>query len=63
MEIVYKDINELKPYKNNAKKHPQNQIDKIKKSIEEFGFNDPIAIDENNVIIEGHRQIFRLKRT
>ena len=42
MEIVYKNINELKPYKNNAKKHPQNQIDKIKKSIEEFGFNDPI---------------------
>lgn len=42
MEIVYKDINELKPYKNNAKKHPQKQIDKIKKSIEEFGFNDPI---------------------
>ena len=42
MEIVYKDINELKPYKNNAKKHPQNHIDKIKKSIEEFGFNAPI---------------------
>ena len=42
MEIVYKDINELKPYKNNAKKHPQNQTDKIKKSIEELGFNDPI---------------------
>lgn len=42
MEIVYKKINELKPYENNAKKHPQNQIDKIKKSIEEFGFNDPI---------------------
>ena len=42
MEIVYKNIKELKPYKNNAKKHPQNQIDKIKKSIQEFGFNDPI---------------------
>lgn len=42
MQIVYKDINELKLYKNNAKKHPQNQIDKIKESIEEFGFNDPI---------------------
>ena len=42
MEIVYKKINELKQYENNAKKHPQKQIDKIKKSIEEFGFNDPI---------------------
>ena len=52
MEIVYKDINKLKPYKNNAKRHPKKQIEQIKKSIEDFGFNDPIAIDENNVIIE-----------
>ena len=42
MKIENLDINLLKPYKNNAKKHPQKQIDKIKKSIEEFGFNDPI---------------------
>ncbi|MFR2207194.1 MAG: DUF4417 domain-containing protein [Clostridia bacterium] len=62
MEIVYKDINELKPYKNNAKKHPQKQIDKIKKSIEEFGFNDPIGIDENNMIIEGHGRYEALKQ-
>lgn len=62
MEIVYKDINELKPYKNNAKKHPQKQIDKIKKSIEEFGFNDPIGIDENNIIIEGNGRYEALKQ-
>ena len=62
MEIVYKDINELKPYKNNAKKHPQKQIDKIKKSIEEFGFNDPIGIDENNMIIEGNGRYEALKQ-
>lgn len=42
MEIVYKNINELKPYKNNAKKHPKEQIEQIKKSIQEFGMNDPI---------------------
>ena len=42
MQIVYKNINDIKPYENNAKKHPQKQIDKIKKSIQEFGFNDPI---------------------
>lgn len=57
MEIVYKDINELKPYKNNAKRHPKKQIEQIKKSIEDFGFNDPIAIDENNVIIERARSL------
>lgn len=57
MEIVYKKINELKPYKNNAKRHPKKQIEQIKKSIEDFGFNDPIAIDENNVIIERARSL------
>lgn len=55
-------INDLIQYQNNAKKHPQKQIDKIKKSIEEFGFNDPIAIDENNMIIEGHGRYEALKQ-
>ena len=56
------NINDLVPYQNNAKKHPQKQIDKIKKSIEEFGFNDPIAIDENNMIIEGHGRYEALRQ-
>lgn len=63
LKIEYVNINDIKPYKNNAKRHPKKQIEQIKKSIEDFGFNDPIAIDENNVIIEGHRQIFRFTRT
>ena len=63
LKIEYVDIESIKPYKNNAKLHPQEQIEQIKKSIEDFSFNDPIAIDENNVIIERTRQIFRLKRT
>ena len=45
-------IDDIIPYKNNAKRHPKKQIEQIKQSIQEFGFNDPIAIDENNVIIE-----------
>ena len=46
------NIEDIKKYENNAKRHPKKQIEQIKKSIEDFGFNDPIAIDENNVIIE-----------
>lgn len=61
MEIIKVKIEDIKPYKNNAKEHPQWQIDQIKKSIEEFGNNDPIAIDENNVIIEGHGRYYALK--
>ena len=63
LKIEYVDINNIKPYSKNAKRHPKKQIEQIKKSIEDFNFNDPIAIDENNVIIERTRQIFRLKRT
>ena len=52
LKVEYLNIDELKPYKNNAKIHTAEQIEQIKKSIQDFGFNDPIAIDENNVIIE-----------
>ena len=48
------DINELKPYKNNARLHPQDQIDKIVNSINEFGFITPVIIDEDNTILVGH---------
>ncbi|MCL2462756.1 MAG: site-specific DNA-methyltransferase [Defluviitaleaceae bacterium] len=55
-------IGDIKPFKNNAKKHPQAQIDQIKNSIAEFGMNDPIAIDENNIVIEGHGRLLALRQ-
>ena len=61
MKIEKIDINDIKPYVNNAKLHPAQQIEQIKKSILEFGNNDPIAIDENNIIIEGHGRYLALK--
>lgn len=47
-------ISELKPYENNARLHPPEQIDKICNSIKEFGFIAPVIIDENNTILVGH---------
>lgn len=61
MKIELINIDEIIPYENNAKLHPQEQIDQIKQSILEFGNNDPIAIDKNNVIIEGHGRLLALK--
>ncbi len=61
MKIEKIGINQIKPYENNSKLHPQEQIEQIKKSIMKFGNNDPIAIDENNVIIEGHGRYLALK--
>lgn len=61
MQIELINIDEIIPYENNAKLHPKEQIEQIKKSILEFGNNDPIAIDKDNVIIEGHGRLLALK--
>ena len=61
MKIEKININEIIEYSGNAKEHPEWQIEQIKNSIQKFGFNDPIAIDENNTIIEGHGRYLALK--
>lgn len=61
MKIEKININEIIEYSWNAKEHPEWQIEQIKNSIQEFGFNDPIAIDEKNIIIEGHGRYLALK--
>lgn len=54
MNIEYKDINTISPYALNAKKHPEDQVAKIAKSIKEFGWGQPIVVDKKGVIIVGH---------
>jgi len=61
MKIEKINIEDIKTYENNAKLHPAEQIEQIKNSILEFGNNDPIAIDENNMIIEGHGRYIALQ--
>lgn len=57
LKIEYVPISELNAYVNNAKEHPAEQVEQIKKSILEFGMNDPIAVWKDNVIIEGHGRL------
>lgn len=62
LKIEYIDIDLLKPYKKNARKHQQEDVDTIKASIREFGMNDPIGIwSDNNIIVEGHGRLQALK--
>lgn len=56
LKIEYIPIEDIKPYENNAKLHPKEQIQQIKNSIIEFGFKDPIAI-WNDTIVEGHGRL------
>lgn len=48
------DINSIKPYSKNAKKHDETQINNVAESIKQFGFVQPIVIDKDNIIIIGH---------
>lgn len=67
-ELVVEEmpVDELVPYANNAKKHPQKQIDEIAESIREFGNCDPIGIWHNErgeaEIVEGHGRVLALKK-
>ena len=60
LEIEYVPIGSIKPYKNNAKLHPKEQIEQIKKSMQEFGNIDPIGI-WNGEIVEGHGRYLAAK--
>lgn len=56
------DIDRLSPYENNAKLHPDSHIEQIANSIEEFTFLDPVAVDENGEILEGHGRLLAAKK-
>lgn len=60
LKIEYVPIGSIKPYKNNAKLHPKEQIEQIKKSMQEFGNIDPIGI-WNGEIVEGHGRYLAAK--
>lgn len=51
----------IEAYEKNAKAHPETQIDQIAKSIEEFGFNQPLVVDKDNVLIVGHGRFLAAK--
>ncbi len=54
IKIVIRDIDDIKPYELNAKNHDDKQVEKIAKSITEFGWDQPIVVDKSGVIIKGH---------
>jgi len=57
LEIRYQATSDLKPYENNSRTHSKEQIEQIVRSIKEFGFTNPILIDEHNEIIAGHGRL------
>ena len=54
MKTIRKQLAEITPYANNAKKHSRQQINNVAESIKQYGFVQPIVIDRNGVIVIGH---------
>ena len=61
MNIVEKQISEIKPYEKNPRRN-EKAIDLVANSIKEFGFKQPIVIDDNNVIVCGHTRFQASKK-
>lgn len=62
MKIEYISPRKLIPYENNAKLHPERQVEMIANSIREFGFQQPVVIDKNNVVVIGHGRLMASER-
>ena len=57
LEITYQKVTDLIPYVNNSRTHSEEQVKQIAASIKEFGFTNPILIDENKGVIAGHGRL------
>jgi DNA modification methylase len=57
LSIVYQDVRELKPRAANARTHSRKQIAQIANSIRQFGFVNPVLVDDFNAIIAGHGRV------
>jgi len=62
MELVTKNTSDLIPYVNNSRTHSEEQVNQIISSIKEFGFTNPILIEQDNGIIAGHGRIMAAKK-
>lgn len=61
INIIYKNIDELIPYINNPRRN-EGAIDAVASSIKNFGFKQPIVIDDKNEIIAGHTRLLASKK-
>ena len=62
MQVIEKSVNKLIPYAKNSRTHSDEQISQVMASIKEFGFTNPILIDENDGIIAGHGRLIASQR-
>ena len=57
LQIEYRGLHEFKPNLRNARTHSRKQIRQIADSIREFGFTNPILIDDQDMVVAGHGRL------
>lgn len=62
LKVEYRDTGSLIPYVNNSRTHSEEQVTQVASSIKEFGFTNPILIDEKDGIIAGHGRLMAAKK-
>jgi len=56
-EIIMVPIDRVKPYSDNPKAHPSTQVRRIAASIRDYGWDQPIVVDSDYVVIKGHGRL------
>lgn len=61
-DLHHKKVSDLIPYVNNSRTHSDEQVLQVASSIKEFGFTNPVLIDDDGMIIAGHGRVLAAKK-
>jgi len=62
LEVIWQSVKKITPYAKNSRTHSDEQVAQIASSIKEFGWTNPILIDEDSTIIAGHGRLMASQR-
>lgn len=57
LQIRYRPIDQIRPATTNPRTHSDTQIAQLARSIQDYGWTNPILLDENNIVIAGHGRL------
>jgi ParB-like chromosome segregation protein Spo0J len=55
--LAYRPVSELKPYLRNARTYSNKQVQQIARSIERFGFTNPVLVSDDGDVLTGHGRV------
>lgn len=62
LKIEYRKVSDLLPYARNARTHSDTQVSQLAASIKEFGFNNPVAVNGEGMILCGHGRVMAAQK-